>query len=82
MQAARKRRVLNHRDIVLFGDFSDLQRQIVDALGDAERRGHARFIFQGHRKVGRVGDHHRGFRHAGHHALAAALHAQLPQLAP
>ena len=81
VQRARERRVLHHRDRMLGRDLADLQRQRVDALGEADRRVHAALVLQGDGVVGRVGDDDRGLRHRGDHALAHPALAQLPDLA-
>src|SRR3546814_875045 len=61
---------------------SDLQGDVVDALGDHPRRLHGRLVvLQGDGIVGRVGDHHVGLGHRRHHALARALDADLAQAA-
>src|SRR4051812_579714 len=38
VEATRQRHVLDDRDVVLAGDLADLQRNRIDALGDADRR--------------------------------------------
>ena len=60
-----------------FRDFPDLERDAVDALGEADRRRHAALVGQGHRIMRRIGDDDGGFRNRGHHPL---LHARMPQL--
>src|SRR4051812_23019384 len=81
VQRPCKRDVLDDRDLVRTGDFPDLEGEIVDALGDADRRRHAALVGQRHRIVGRVGDDHGGLGNRGHHPLLHALLAQLPDLA-
>src|SRR5438105_315137 len=68
------------RSTVFGRDLLDLQRDPVGALGHADRRVHAALVLQRHGVVGRVGDDDRGLGDRGHHAPAAALHADLPDL--
>src|ERR1035438_4837621 len=41
IQRARQRRIFDDRDLVLDGPLTDAQRQVILALGDYQRRGHA-----------------------------------------
>ena len=80
MERARKRRVLDDGNIVFQGDFADAKRDVVDALGDADRRRHfIQLVFQRHRVMSRVGNHHRGLGHRLHHALLRAFAPDLAQ---
>src|SRR3569833_3769862 len=69
----RQRHVLHDRDIVLLGDFPDLERDVVDTLGDAARRRHAAVVAQRDRVVGRVGVVDAGVGNSGLHELLHAL---------
>src|SRR4051812_15002915 len=77
VQCTGERHVLDDRDAVLLGDFANLERDIVHAFGDADRRAHALLVPQRDRIVGRVGDDYRGLRHVRHHALLDLALAQL-----
>src|SRR5262245_35254053 len=72
-QRARKRRVLDDRDVLLGPDLADLERDVVEALGDANWCVHPAIILQSDRIVRRVRDDHGRLRHRGHHALAGTL---------
>src|SRR5258706_3404348 len=74
MQGPRQRHVLDDGNIVLAGDFPDLERDGIDALGHADRRRHAALVGKRHRVVGRVGDDDGGLGNRGHHPL---LHPRL-----
>ena len=77
IQRAGQRHVFDDRNVVLAGDFPDPERDVVHALGHADRRRHAALVGQRDRIVRRVGDDDRGLRHRSHQAL---LHAREPQL--
>src|SRR6185312_476530 len=53
IERARQRHVLYDRDVVLAGDLPDLEGDVIDTLGDADRRRHAAVVLQGDRIVGR-----------------------------
>ena len=78
IERARQGHVFHDRNVVQLGDFPDLERDVVDTLGDADRRRHAAVVGQRHGIVGRVGDDHAGLGNRGHHALLGLLHPQLP----
>ena len=71
VERAGQRHVLDDGDVVLARDLPDLEGEIVDALGDADRRLHAALVGQRHRIVGRVGDDHAGLGNGGHHGWFA-----------
>src|SRR5665213_2136734 len=77
VQGPRQRDIFHDRDVVLGGDFPDLARDQIDALGHADRRRHAAFVGKRDRVMGRVGDDHGGLGNRRHHAF---LHARMPQL--
>jgi hypothetical protein len=68
-QRARQRRVFHDRHVMFLGEFADSECDQILPFGDDLRRFH-RFgiVLQRHGEMRRVGNHHIGFRHGGHHA--------------
>ena len=74
IQGARQRRCLQQRHAMFCRDLADPRGDRIAALGDHPRRAHAgTLVGQCHRVVGRIGHHHVGGRHRGHHATARRL---------
>ena len=72
IQRARQRRIFDDRDLVLDGPLTDAQRQVILALGDYQRRGHAlHLVTDGNCVVSGI-DHHGG-------CLGQVLHHVAPQ---
>ena len=74
MQGTCHGNILNQGNIVLAGNFSDAQGQMIGALRHHPGRIHlAPMIGQGHGDVGRVGDHHICLGNFGHHTFSGCL---------
>ena len=74
VQRARQRRVGDDHDAGVLGGFTDLEREVVDALGDDDGCGTPAVVFQRDGVVGRVGDDHVCGGNGVHHARAGELH--------
>ncbi len=63
---------------MLGGQLANARGDLLGALGDHARRAHAAFLVaQRHGEMGRVGDHHVGLGHLGHHPAPRHLALQL-----
>ena len=76
VESLREGPVFHHGNVALPRDFLDLGRQIVEALGHHNRRGHVRFVAQRDCVVGRICNDHGGGLGGLEHLPAACLALQ------
>ena len=82
VERLRQRPVLHHRNVVLPGNFLDLCRQNIEALGHHDGSGHVRFVAKRDRIVRRVGDDDGRCFRGLQHLLAPRLALQFCGCAP